>query len=72
MLHRWAQNVGNLKEKMNNELIAIIIIYMYQMFALIKKNAYALKTPHVVVLPFIYGVECIQFHTLLATLENAF
>ncbi len=40
---------------------------------LAKKNAYALKTtPHVVALPFIYGVECIQFHTLLATLKNVF
>ncbi len=38
----------------------------------IKKNAYALKTPHVVALPFIYGVECIQFHTLWATLKNVF
>ncbi len=37
-----------------------------------EKNAYALKTPHVVALPFIYGVECIQFHTLLATLKNVF
>ncbi len=37
-----------------------------------QKNAYALKTPHVVALPFIYGVECIQFHTLLATLKNVF
>ncbi len=35
-----------------------------------KKNAYALKTPHVVALPFMYGVECIQCHTLLATLKN--
>ena len=31
-----------------------------------------MKTPHVVALPFIYGVECIQFHTLLATLKNVF
>ncbi len=38
----------------------------------LKKNAYALKTPHVVALPFIYGVECIQFHTLWATLKNVF
>ncbi len=37
-----------------------------------EKNAYALKTPHVVALPFIYGVGCIQFHTLLATLKNVF
>ena len=38
----------------------------------IKKNTYALKTPHVVALPFIHGVECIQFHTLLATLKTFF
>ncbi len=37
-----------------------------------KKNACALKTPHVVALPFIYVVECSQFHTLLATLKNVF
>ncbi len=37
---------------------------------MLKKNAYALKTPHVVALQFIYGVECIQFHTLLTTLKN--
>ncbi len=36
------------------------------------KNAYALKTPHVVALPFIYGVKCIQFHTLLTTVKNVF
>ncbi len=28
-------------------------------YQLYKKNAYALKTPRVVALPFIYGVECI-------------
>ncbi len=39
---------------------------------IMQKNAYALKTPHVVALPFIYGVECIQFHPLLATLKNVF
>ena len=27
--------------------------------SLYQKNAYALKTPRVVALPFIYGVECI-------------
>ncbi len=31
-----------------------------------------MKTPHVVALPFIYGVECIQFHALLASLKNVF
>ncbi len=42
------------------------------LFLILKKTTYALKTPHVVALPFIYGVECIQFHTLLATLKNVF
>ncbi len=41
-------------------------------YTIAKKNAYALKTPHVVALPFIYGVGCIQFHTLLETPKNVF
>ncbi len=28
------------------------------------KNTYALKTPRIVVKPFIYGVECVAFATL--------
>ncbi len=52
---RRRQKNRNKKHKMQNELDQ----HFHKFFKLTKKPIYALKTPRVVELPFIYGVEYI-------------